>query len=249
MAKKQETTPGRMSSTPRSQVGQGSQSTPGSGRRMGTGSERDEQSFGASGSDDEYVDIETEDDDEPSKARELMERGKEAVGNAAESAREWATEARDAATSAAKRTRQTIAPVAQSIGQNPWPAVLIGAGLTWLIVEGTRGRGTAQSSSREQRSEGGQSRQSRRPMRMMQTAQTRVERMVRERPLVAGAAAIGIGAAVTMMLPKTEREDELLGEARDAMVDRAKDVARNTVQAAQGVVDSVQQLTGRPPAR
>jgi ElaB/YqjD/DUF883 family membrane-anchored ribosome-binding protein len=207
-----------------------------------------------SGSDDEFVDIETEDDDEQSKARQLMERGKEAVGDAAETAREWAIEARDAATTAAKRTRETIAPVAQSIGQNPWPAVLIGAGLTWLIVDSTRGRRMPQSSSRQPRSEGaGQSGpSSRRRMRMtqtMQTAQTRVERIVRERPLVAGAAAIGIGAAVSMMLPKTEREDELLGETRDAVVDRAKDVARNTVQAAQGVVDSVQQLTGRPPSR
>jgi ElaB/YqjD/DUF883 family membrane-anchored ribosome-binding protein len=232
MAKKQQT-PGRMS-----------------GRR-GTGAERDEQSFGMSASDDEFVDIETEDDDEQSKARQLMERGREAVGDAAETAREWAADARDAATNAARRTRETIAPVAQSIGQNPWPAILIGAGLTWLIVDSTRGRRMPQSSPREPRREGaGQSGQSsQRRMRMMQTAQTRVERIVRERPLVAGAAALGIGAAVSMMLPKTEREDELLGETRDAVVDRAKDVARNTVQAAQGVVDSVQQLTGRPPSR
>jgi ElaB/YqjD/DUF883 family membrane-anchored ribosome-binding protein len=235
MAKKQQT-PGRMS-----------------GRR-GPGAERDEQSFGMSASDDEFVDIETEDDDEQSKTRELMERGREAVGDAAETAREWAADARDAATNAARRTRETIAPVAQSIGQNPWPAVLIGAGLTWLIVDSTRGRRMPQSSPREPRREGaGQSGPpSRRRMRMtqtMQTAQTRVERMVRERPLVAGAAALGIGAAVSMMLPKTEREDELLGETRDAVVDRAKDVARNTVQAAQGVVDSVKQLTGRPPSR
>lgn len=241
MAKKNEPT-GRTPS------GSRSQETPASRRRMATGPGRDEESFGMSDSDDEYVEIETEDDDEQSKTRELMNRGREAVGSAAETAREWATEARDAASTAAKRTRQTIAPMAQRIGQNPWPAVLIGAGLTWLIVDSTRGRGLPQSPSRERRSEGaGQSSQSsRRPMRMMQTAQTRVERIVRERPLVAGAAALGIGAAVSMMLPKTEREDELLGETRDAMVDRAKDVARNTVQAAQGVVDSVQQLTERP---
>src|SRR6185436_17097106 len=97
MAKKQET-PGRMSSTPRSQEGQSSP--------------------------------------------------------AAETAHEWAIEARDAAATAAKRTRETIAPVAQAIGQNPWPAVLIGAGLAWLIVDGTRGRRMPQSSSREPRREG-----------------------------------------------------------------------------------------------
>jgi hypothetical protein len=96
------------------------------------------------------------------------------------------------------------------MANNPWPAVLIGAGLTWLIVDSTRDSGMPRTSSRDRRSEEAaqSSESSRQPMRMAQTVQNNVERMVRERPLLAGAAAMGLGAAVSMMLPKTERDDE-----------------------------------------
>ena len=63
---------------------------------------------------------------------------------------------------------------------------------------------------------------SRRRMRMRE----KLERVVRKRPLLAGAAAVGLGAAVSMMFPTTEREAELLHDAREAMRDRGRDVSR-----------------------
>jgi hypothetical protein len=45
--------------------------------------------------------------------------------------------------------------------------------------------------------------------------------------------------------PETEQEDELLGEARDAVVTRAKELARGTVEAVRGAADRVQQLAGK----
>jgi hypothetical protein len=70
-------------------------------------------------------------------------------------------------------------------------------------------------------------------------------RFVRDNPLLAGAAAAGVGAAISMTLPETTSENELLGDTRDAVVDRAKDIARGTVQAVQEVGETVQRLTQR----
>ena len=56
---------------------------------------------------------------------------------------------------------------------------------------------------------------------------------MRENPLMAGAAAAVIGAAVGMSLPETERENEWLGDAKETVMDRAQDVARNAATAVQ----------------
>ncbi len=62
-----------------------------------------------------------------------------------------------------------------------------------------------------------------------------LQRMLRDNPLLVGAAAVLAGAAIGASLPETERENELMGEARDSVVDRAQEVARdaaNTVKEA-----------------
>jgi ElaB/YqjD/DUF883 family membrane-anchored ribosome-binding protein len=58
-------------------------------------------------------------------------------------------------------------------------------------------------------------------------ARNQFQRLLHSNPLMVGAATIVIGAAVGMLLPKTERENQLLGETRDNVVDRAQDLARN----------------------
>ena len=67
--------------------------------------------------------------------------------------------------------------------------------------------------------------------------QNQLQRLMRENPLLAGAAAVVIGAAVGMALPETERENELMGEARDNVVDNVQHMARNAA-------DRVQQAAG-----
>jgi ElaB/YqjD/DUF883 family membrane-anchored ribosome-binding protein len=47
----------------------------------------------------------------------------------------------------------------------------------------------------------------------------------REQPLLAGSLGVAIGAALGAMMPTTEREDELLGHARDRAVESAKSKA------------------------
>jgi hypothetical protein len=70
---------------------------------------------------------------------------------------------------------------------------------------------------------------------------------IQENPIIAGALAIALGAALALLLPSTRRERRLIGEASDEVkasvregleetVDRAKDVARSATEAAADVV-------------
>lgn len=59
-------------------------------------------------------------------------------------------------------------------------------------------------------------------------AQNQMQRMLRENPLMIGAAAIVVGAAVGMALPETERENHLMGEARDSAVEGVQEKVRDT---------------------
>jgi ElaB/YqjD/DUF883 family membrane-anchored ribosome-binding protein len=159
---------------------------------------------------------------------------------AVETVGEWASDARDAASDAMERAQDAVAPVAESVRQNPWPALLISAGLTWLVADSLRGTTTFRSGSSDYPRRG--TARNRTAGRSAPNVQNRVWRFVRENPLLAGAAAAGVGAAISMTLPETTPENEFLGDTRDAVVDRAKNIARGAVETAQQVGDTVQRL-------
>jgi hypothetical protein len=54
-------------------------------------------------------------------------------------------------------------------------------------------------------------------------ARYRFDEMMSSSPLALGAIALGLGAAVGLAVPSTERENEWLGEARDGLMGRAKE--------------------------
>jgi hypothetical protein len=54
-----------------------------------------------------------------------------------------------------------------------------------------------------------------------------------ERPLVLGAVALAMGAAVGLSLPRTHREDALVGEVRDQLLHKAQEVTGDAAQAVQ----------------
>jgi ElaB/YqjD/DUF883 family membrane-anchored ribosome-binding protein len=60
--------------------------------------------------------------------------------------------------------------------------------------------------------------------------------LMQENPLMAGAVALALGAAVGLMLPVTERENQLMGSARDKFIDRAGGVVHDTMDKAQHMV-------------
>jgi hypothetical protein len=49
-------------------------------------------------------------------------------------------------------------------------------------------------------------------------------------PLVVGAAAVAVGLVAGLLLPSTRREDEMLGETRDELMNRAKEQGRDVVE-------------------
>ncbi len=67
-------------------------------------------------------------------------------------------------------------------------------------------------------------------------AQGQLERMVQDNPLALGAVAVALGAAVGMAVPTTYREREMMGGARDAVMERAQDVVQDTAEKVQRVV-------------
>jgi ElaB/YqjD/DUF883 family membrane-anchored ribosome-binding protein len=52
---------------------------------------------------------------------------------------------------------------------------------------------------------------------------------MKERPLAVGAVALAVGAAVGLMIPQTRKENEILGEAREKLADRAQSAVEGVV--------------------
>jgi hypothetical protein len=142
------------------------------------------------------------------------------------------------------------------IRRNPVPAALAGIGLTWLAFSGTN-RGTdrwhgrsASADSWGNSPEQGESRSMTDRIgesasdvasrtreyaaetadsmrRMARRRQNQLQRMVQQNPLLVGAGALMLGMAFGLAVPETDAENELMGPARDNMVDRAREMARD----------------------
>jgi len=74
----------------------------------------------------------------------------------------------------------------------------------------------------------------------IQRAPGRLEQMVQDNPLAVGAVALAMGSAIGLMIPETRQEHRLMGEARDAFMDRAQEMVQQTGEKVQRVVDEVQ---------
>ena len=155
----------------------------------------------------------------------------------------------------------------ERIRNNPIPATLAGVGLTWLAFSSAEsreweyssrwrdssreGQGLGESASqiasrtREYASDATDSMR-----RIVRRRQNQLQRMVQNNPLLVGAGALMLGAAFGMAVPETETENELMGETRDNVVGRARDMARdaaNQVQdAASTVADAAAKVAGKP---
>jgi ElaB/YqjD/DUF883 family membrane-anchored ribosome-binding protein len=70
-----------------------------------------------------------------------------------------------------------------------------------------------------------------------QRANDELQRMLRQNPLTVGALAVGVGAAIGLALPQTRREHEVMGEARDTLVEKAQEKAEETQEKVQRVAE------------
>lgn len=63
------------------------------------------------------------------------------------------------------------------------------------------------------------------------------QRTLQESPLALGALALGLGAAVGFAMPRTSKEDEMMGETRDKLVEQGKQSARETRERTQRAIE------------
>ena len=64
--------------------------------------------------------------------------------------------------------------------------------------------------------------------------------MLHENTLTVGALAVGTGAAIGLAIPETSKEHEVMGEARDTVVEKAQEKAQDAQQRVQRVAEEAQ---------
>ena len=70
------------------------------------------------------------------------------------------------------------------------------------------------------------------------------DHVMRDQPLALGAVGFGIGALIAALLPRTQREDALMGEASDRISERAQAVASEGLEDARRVATAAAQAAG-----
>ena len=73
-----------------------------------------------------------------------------------------------------------------------------------------------------------------------QRASSGFQRMLRENPLTVGALAVEAGAAIGLAILETSKEHEVMGEARDTVVEKAQEKAQDAQQRVQRVAEEAQ---------
>lgn len=72
-----------------------------------------------------------------------------------------------------------------------------------------------------------------------QRIEDRFQQTLIENPLAVGVLALAVGAAVGLAVPETQREHELMGEARDTLVERVQSAVQDVAEKAQQVAGQV----------
>jgi hypothetical protein len=139
--------------------------------------------------------------------------------------------------------REYVNNLSSSVKTHPLPATLTGIGIAWLMAVGNKrpspassydtgpgigermqgvtdrmhGIGERMQSAKERASQLGSS-----ARQQLDRARGGWDSMLNEHPLALGAIGLAIGAVVAAMAPRTEKEDKLMGQARDDLFDKAK---------------------------
>lgn len=75
--------------------------------------------------------------------------------------------------------------------------------------------------------------------RQAQRTGEQIQQTINDNPIAFGALALGIGAAIGLLLPATRVEDDLMGETRDQLLDSAQTVAQDVSERAQKVAEEI----------
>lgn len=168
--------------------------------------------------------------------------------------------AEDMASNAGETAREAGHSVMERIKENPVAAAMVGIGLGWLFMNNSgKGPAHGYKASSPYGGSSATHRASNKAANFVGSAQDKAADMVgdvqgkavdmaehtqdqahraieqsqqvlEESPLVAGAVALALGAAVGFTLPETRRENKLMGETRDKMLGQASEIAHDAVE-------------------
>jgi ElaB/YqjD/DUF883 family membrane-anchored ribosome-binding protein len=82
----------------------------------------------------------------------------------------------------------------------------------------------------------------------MDRAKSSADYMMREQPLALGAIGVAVGAFLAAMAPRTRQEDELMGGARDRLVDKAQETGKEKLDQAKQAANSAMKTEGSQPS-
>lgn len=157
------------------------------------------------------------------------------VGDALSSLRGGAAEVGDRVARTAETVAGTVTSAAAKVGDAAASAGAAVSESATSAAESVRDyatgvRDTAVSESDEMLRRSGQ---------LMQELRDRGEALAREQPLVVAAIGLALGAAAAALLPRTQTEDALMGEASDAVKGVVGAVASEQFEKAKSVADKV----------
>ncbi|MCE9681981.1 hypothetical protein [Halomonas alkalisoli] len=104
---------------------------------------------------------------------------------------------------------------------NPMPMILTSIGISWMMMSSGNTKSQDKAAAVGDRVHGATANMN----ESMQNARENLVQFYRDQPLIAGSLGIAIGAALGALVPPTEIEDDMLGEARDRSVGAAKSKA------------------------
>jgi len=173
-------------------------------------------------------------DEGPGVASRTVQDAKERVAEVAQSARETVShtvhDARDSVAGAARSARETVGEAAHTAREKV--AGVVDSAREKAAVVGETARDVFDSVEE-------------RGARFRERAHVRVRdakigfwQTLDEQPLVVGAAAIAVGLVAGLLIPGTSRENEMLGETRDEMWQRAQEKGRGVLQKSRYVAEA-----------
>jgi uncharacterized protein YjbJ (UPF0337 family) len=134
----------------------------------------------------------------------------------------------------ATQTREKVADQGRSlletIRENPVPAAMIAGGIGWLLLGDKAKSAGGNVGSSAQDAAGDLADHA-------QEATEQVEEKFEQNPMALGAVALALGVAVGSAVPSTRREARLMGDARDRLVDTARDKAGEVRDRARNVAE------------
>jgi hypothetical protein len=147
----------------------------------------------------------------PGTSARVYDEGPGAASRAVHTAKERVADARDTVTDAARTAKETVADAAHTAKET-----------VSGVVDTARETARETAASMEERAV----RFKQRTHVQVRDAKIGFWQTLDEKPLVVGAAAIAVGLVAGLLIPNTERENEMLGDTRDEMLRRAQHKGR-----------------------